>query len=263
MSVAYLVFPTVLLMTACEAQENPNWCEAQFAALSKQFESAGRSDFGVVTAKWQEYAGRCSGTGVYEGRLAGLYVKQGRVAEARAVLNGISEQEVRDSPYVKAAHASVAFAELAHNSESTIAQYRGLEPLYRSVVSAAPDWAGSYELLAAYELFMGNAAEAVTNANRAIELSPDAWINYRTAAIAYSQLGKHLEAAKAGDRAQALHRGVSADVGFMLALARSYAALGDRETLKALLVLVTRYNPELQHSQQFQEELQSIRKALK
>jgi tetratricopeptide (TPR) repeat protein len=138
-----------------------------------------------------------------------------------------------------------------------------LEPQYLDFLQHWPEWEGSYELVSGYELSIGNTARAISYGERASQMVPDGWINYRTLAIAYSMAGRHLDAAKAGDKAKALNKAVSGDTEFMLALAKSYAVLGDKETLKAILALLLHYHPDISKTKNFVDAMHVIHEHLK
>ena len=244
------------------ARQDPNWCEAQFAQMQKPFSESVAPDYSKLLEQWKKLAMTCGGTGVYEGRLAGLYMRLHQPEEARATLQAIKDPVVRDFPTVKAAWLHLKFTELLLRGGSSINDIKTLEPQYLAFAKANTEWEGSYEAVSLYELAIGNPATAIPFAERATQMLPNAWINYRTLTIAYSMVNRYADAAKAGDTAQSLNRAVSADQDFMLALARSYAVLHDKETVEAVLGLIVHYHPDIRGSRKFSETMVFVRKQL-
>ena len=253
---------TVICMQTAHARAGAEWCETRFDELQKPFSEAVTPDYKKLLAQWKQLAPTCIGTGVYEGRLVGLYLRLHKTGDAEAILQAIKDPTVLSSPVVKAARLHTSFMKLALHAGTTIDGFRALEPQYLIFLKEEPNWEGSYELVSGYELSIGNADKAIRYGEQAQRMLPDAWVNYRTLAIAYSMLGRHTEAVEAGDRAQSLNKVVSADTEFMFALAKSYAAIGDKETLKAILALVVHYHPDIRKRPDFVETMKFIHNKL-
>jgi len=248
-------------MTAEAETRSAAWCESRWHELSDQHLTSKPPNYGALLHSWRELEPQCTGTGVYEARLATIHAVQKDFAAAQKVLSPVETVAPEYAALLDAARLQVAFEQqLAEDpQQARIAEFG---PRFAKLIADAPSWYVAHELNATYLLVSGEPARAIEASRRALEAEPTSWWSYRIMTIAYSELGEHRTAAEMGDRTHGMHSTVSADPDFMLALARSYVAIGDRKMSETVLSLLFTYRPEVRQTSQYRETLIFVRNAL-
>jgi tetratricopeptide (TPR) repeat protein len=247
-------------MIARAEPRSPEWCDARWEEVSAAQLQSPTPDYAALLRSWQEVSEQCAGTGVYEARLASIYLMQKQPLVAQKVLGSFKKAPAQEYAALIEATRLQADVESAMQgmSPGTVDISR-FAPRFERLVSSAPEWYVAHEQLSTFWLWSGDPRKAIAAAKRAVELEPKSWWGYRTMAIAYSEIGEHRNAAAMGDRAHAIHKAVSADADLMLALARSYAAMGNVKMTETLLSLLFKYRPEVRNTAQYREALVFIR----
>jgi tetratricopeptide (TPR) repeat protein len=248
-------------MTAAAETQSAAWCESRWEEASDRYLASKPPDYSALLRSWRDLQPQCAGTGVYEVRLASIHATQKDFVTAQKVLASIKVVPPEQTALVEATRLQVDFDQyLAENPQP--AKVAEFGPRFAKLIAAAPSWHVAHELNATYLLTSGEPARAIEAAKRALEDQPKSWWSYRVMAIAYSELGEHRTAAQMGDRAHGMHAAASSDPDFMLALARSYVAMGDRKMGETVLSLLFTYRPEVRQTQQYRDTLVFIRNAL-
>jgi tetratricopeptide (TPR) repeat protein len=247
--------------TAGAATQSAAWCESRWEQVSDRYLASKPPDSSELLRSWRELQAQCDGTGVYEVRLATIHAIQKEFGTAQKVLASVKSVAPEYAALLEATRLQVDFEQyLAKVPPPTDISEFG--PRFAKLIADAPSSYLAYELNATYWLTSGEPRRAIDVAKRALEHEPKSWWSYRVMAIAYSELGDHGTATQMGDRAHKLHPAVSADADFMLALARSYVALGDRKMGETVLSLLFTYRPEVRQTQQYRDTLVFIREKL-
>jgi tetratricopeptide (TPR) repeat protein len=248
-------------MTATAATQSAAWCESRWEEVSDRHLASKPPDYSALLRSWRDLQPQCGGTGVYEARLATIHATQKDFATAQQVLASVKTVAPEYTELLDATRLQVDFEQyLAKDPRPTNITEFG--PRFAKLIADAPTSHVAHELNATYWLTSGEPGRAIAAAKRALEHEPKSWWSYRIMAIAYSELGDYRAAAQMGDRAHTMHPAVSADADFMLALARSYVAMGDRKMGETVLSLLFTYRPEVRQTQQYRDTLVFIRKAL-
>jgi tetratricopeptide (TPR) repeat protein len=249
-------------MTPHAEARTPEWCESRWQEVSAPHLQSPTPDYAQLLRTWQQMHDECTGTAVYEVRLASIYLMQKQHAEAQKVLRSIDKAAPKYAPLLESTRLQADVASATASQDPATADIRRFSPRFESLLANAPSWYVAHEQVATFRLMSGEPRRAIEAAERAIELEPASWWSYRTMAIAYSELGEHKIAVAMGDRAHAIHSAVSADADLMLALARSYASLGNRQMSETLLGLLFKYRPEVRQTSQYRDTLVFIRDAI-
>lgn len=248
-------------MTAGAETQSAEWCESRWAEASDRHLAAKPPDYSALLRSWRELQPQCSGTGVYETRLASIYAAHKDLVTAQKVLASIDKIAPEYAALLEATHLQVEFEQyLAKDPQP--AGVAAFGPRFAKLIVDTPSWYVAHEMNATYLLTSAQPTRAIEAAKRALEHEPKSWWSYRVMAVAYSELGEHRTAVQMGDRAHGMHPAVSSDPDFMLALARSYVAMGDRKMGETVLSLLFTYRPEVRQSPQYRDTLIFIRKAL-
>lgn len=249
------------VVTAAAETQSAAWCESRWEEASDQYLAAKPPDSAALLSSWRDLQPQCGGTGVYEARLASIHATQKDFATAQQVLAPVKTVAPEYTPLLEATRLQVDFEQyLAKDPRPTDISEFG--PRFARLIDHAPSWSIAHELNATYWLTSGEPRRAIDAAKLALEREPKSWWSYRIMTIAYSELGEHRTATQVGDRAHRLHSALSADADFMMALARSYVALGDRKMGETVLSLLFTYRPEVRQTQQYRDTLVFIRQAL-
>ena len=246
-------------MTAEAGTRTPQWCEEQWHEASAPQLQSRSTDYAALLRTWQQLRDQCAGAAVYEARLASIYLLQKQHSKAQEVLRSIGNVQPEYAPLVESTRLQADIAGATGGKDSEAVDIEQFAPRFEKLLADAPSWYVAHEQVATFRLMSGEPARAIEAAKRALELEPSSWWSYRTMAIAYSELGEHKTAATLGDRAHSMHPAVSADADLMLALARSYAAMGNPKMSETLLGLLFTYRPEVRQSSQYRETLVFIR----
>jgi tetratricopeptide (TPR) repeat protein len=251
----------VCVVTAAAETQSAAWCESRWEEASDRHLTSKPPDYSALLRSWHDLKPQCAGTAVYEARLATIHATQKDFASAQQVLESVKTVAPEYTALLEATRLQVDFEQyLAKDPRPT--QIAAFGPRFAKLIVDAPTWYVAHELNATYLLTSGEPSRAIEAAKRALGHEPKSWWSYRVMAIAYSDLGEHRTAAQMADRAHSLHGAVSADADFMLALARSYVAMGDRKMGETVLSLLFTYRPEVRQTQQYRDTLVFIRNAL-
>src|SRR5947208_1604233 len=63
--------------------ETGNWCEQQWGPIAQPFDQGEKKNYDDLLKAWQQYEGKCKGTGVYEARLGQTYILLNRIDDAK------------------------------------------------------------------------------------------------------------------------------------------------------------------------------------
>ena len=244
--------------TAGAATQSAAWCESCWEQTSDRYLASKPPDSSELLRSWRELEAQCGGTGVYEVRLATIHAIQKEFRAAQKALASVKTVAPEYAELLKATRLQVDF-EQCLSKEPPPTDIAEFGPRFAKLIEDAPSSYVAYELNATYWLTSGEPGRAIDVAKRALEHERKSWWSYRVMTIAYSELGQHDTATQMGDRAHKLHPAVSADADFMLALARSYVAMGDRKMGETVLSLLFTYRPEVRRTQQYRDTLVFIR----
>jgi tetratricopeptide (TPR) repeat protein len=232
------------VLTTNAATQSAAWCDSRWEQESDRYLASRSPDSSELLRSWRELEPQCGGTGVYEAKLATIYATQKDFVTAQKVLASVKKVAPEHATLLEATRLQVDFEQYLAKDPPP-ADITEFAPRFAKLIADAPSWYLAYELNAT-----------------ALEHEPKSWWSYRVMTIAYSELGEHMTAARMGDRAHGLRPAVSADADFMLALARSYVAMGDRTMGEKVLSLLFTYRPEVRQTQQYRDTLVFIRKTL-
>jgi len=247
-------------VTAQAESRSPAWCEERWQEMSAAHVASPTPDYAALLRAWQQVGEQCAGTGVYEARLASILMIQKQPAAAQKVLASINEPPAPEyAALIEGTRLQVDREISLQGKAPGTVDISRFAPRVEQLVASAPDWYVAHEQASTFWLWSGEPGKAIAEGKRAVELEPKSWWGYRTMAIAYSELGEYRTAAVMGDRAHANHKAVSADADLMLALARSYAAMGNIKMSETVLGLLFKYRPEVRDSQQYRDALVFIR----
>jgi tetratricopeptide (TPR) repeat protein len=249
------------VLTTNAATQSAAWCDSRWEQESGRYLASRSPDSSELLRSWRELEPQCGGTGVYEAKLATIYATQKDFVTAQKVLASVKKVAPEHATLLEATRLQVDFEQYLAKDPPP-ADITEFAPRFAKLIADAPSWYLAYELNATYWLTRGEPGRAIEVARRALEHEPKSWWSYRVMTIAYSELGEHMTAARMGDRAHGLRPAVSADADFMLALARSYVAMGDRTMGEKVLSLLFTYRPEVRQTQQYRDTLVFIRKTL-
>jgi tetratricopeptide (TPR) repeat protein len=250
----------VVAVTAQSESRSPGWCEARWEETSAPYLESPTPDYAALLRAWQDLGAQCAETGVYEARLASILMLLKQPAAAQKVLGSHKKPPAPEyAALIEGTRLQIEVESALQGDASGTVDISRFAPRFEQLVSSAPDWYVAHELASTFWLWSGEPRKAIAAAKRATELEPKSWWGYRTMTIAYSQIGEYRTAAAMGDRAHANHKAVSADADLMLALARSYAAMGNVRMTETVLSLLFTYRPEVRKTSQYREALVFIR----
>lgn len=245
-------------MTAQASPRTPDWCEDEWPNISAAQLQSPTPDYPALLRSWQQLQNECAGTGVYEVRLALIHLMQKQYSQAQSILSSIGKVDAEYAPLLESTRLQADIASVTAKDPED-ADIRQFAPRFEKLLASAPAWYVAHEQAATFWLMTGEPRRAIEASEYAIKLEPTSWWSYRTMAIAYSELGEHKAAVSMGDRAHAMHAAVSADADMMMALARSYATLGNLKMSEIVLGLLVKYRPEVRQTASYRETLIFIR----
>jgi tetratricopeptide (TPR) repeat protein len=254
-SVIFAVLAGGVSLNAIGQARDAAWCEAAWDQTFKPYGESPTPDYSALLRTWERLDGECGGTGIYEARLASVHLMLKQPAAAQEALRSARVVASEHAPLLDATRLQADLDSALTQGAMTPAVAEQFAPRFEKLVRSAPTWYLAHEQSATFWLMAGDLQRALSAAERAIELEPNSWWGYRTMAIAHSELREHQTAAVFGDRAHALHAAVSADADLMLALAKSYSALGMPQMSETLLSLLLTHRPAVRSTPQYRDAL--------
>jgi len=257
-AVALCVLGLAAVAPAGARGESAEWCESQWEAATSDPGDGLLPTYEALLARWQQYAGKCAGTVVYEARLAFLHALNDEPEKARAVLKTIPPRASGYAHLVEAASLQTEMAEIFASKGDRRQRLERLEVKYVAFVRRYPDWPQGYVLLGGMQTSLDHHAEAIKTLMAGLNhvpkenrLAPNLWSLYRHLTISYAESGDYRSAIRAGDITYALKPGVTSDVQFMLSAAKAYAGNGDFDSAKKTLAAIALKVPQVKDAPGF------------
>lgn len=249
---------------AGETSDGGNYgCEPDWEIIQKSVERSDLVDYQKLLKQWEGLFEKCQKFEMYKVRLAGLQLKVGNPAAAKETLLSIGDHSVLNSALAQAALLQAEATELVNRSDFRAAHLEDMGPAFQVLAQKYPDEHFVYEMVGNFKLYTGMYADAVLYAERAIQLSPNSWVGYRTLSIALSKSGRYEQAIEAAQRAYEMKKETTfSDPDFMYALSRAYASTGDTEAAKATLVQLLNRKPEVRGSDGYNSAIVFLREKI-
>jgi tetratricopeptide (TPR) repeat protein len=230
------------------------WCHGEWYKTSASVPRHGlEPDYSELLKRWKSYEERCSGTVVYEARLAMIYAVLGDAKEAERVLGGVDHVS---SPYGYMrdfARLAASYFQLwkAPSDEGALE----MEGRHRAFLKSHPDLPDAQAQFGVLLSINGKDQEAVSAFEAALRfgrpLGMELAAVYRGLTISYEAVGRHLEAANAGNEAVTLRDELWSDRQFVYALSRALVGAGELKGAEDVLKQLLGSHPEVRNDPDF------------
>jgi hypothetical protein len=237
-------------------------CRALWAGLPGVSGSGLQTETAVLMREWKKREKDCSGTGVYEVMLATIHFVD---EDFDAALQALGSDVPADPDFrnrFNALKLELAFhRDRAHGAliPTLVARYEDrFKTLSASDASSCP----AHEAAANFFMTVRKYGEALPYATKYVACEPGSWNGYRLLTILSALTSDYPKAAKYCADARARLPTLS-DKDFMFACARGFAAVGDRETVQAIFVIVDAEDPNAKNLPEYRETVAFAVKALR
>lgn len=230
---------------ALAAESRAQACDRQWLEESGPYVNRAVPDHAALLKYWLAQKKKCAGTVTYEARLGLIHYFLNDYAEARRVLGSVKDQRSPYYPLIEFVSLTIDLSEI-DNLEAAAqpaALNKGRERL-EDYTRRNPTSAEGFVMLGSVLSYLEEwpqALDALQQAKRHISPQVSQMGLQRNLAIVNTELGRYEEALDAAQEALVYTTSLQGDPPFMLAVMRSYAALGRaEEAAKATQSLVDR-----------------------
>ena len=241
--------------------ETGNWCEQQWGPIAQPFDQGEKKNYDDLLKAWQQYEGKCKGTGVYEARLGQTYILLNRIDDAKKTLSAAKAGKSDYGNLIEHFLLNIEFREVVRRGAAK-GDFNKLVSGYRQLIAKYPDWYVGYEQLGNIMMFLRQRDEAIKLSLDATRLSPMSWMGYRNLAIAYSWSGRYRESVDAANKVWGLRRTVTSDPEFMLAMAVSFSEVGEFDNAQSCLVVISASKPEMRSDPEYAKVVFHVKKKM-
>jgi tetratricopeptide (TPR) repeat protein len=262
-SILVLLFTVgVMAPDAAVAQETvSDACQTHWEDFSRRYVPSTPGDYEGMLSAWKSVGKECGELPSYHARLGLIYYYLDRPKDAQEAIVSLSASEQR-LPLVQLVQLLIDISVVTDGREPTEAELKTLEEKLIAFSTANPREIVGQSMLADVMGGQGRHDIAIAlyeNALSSIKPTPRAAGIMRNLTVSYEAVGRFQQAYDLAGKALAYDKGLTTDMDFMCATARSQASIGKIGGAQDTLTILALKKPEVESHPRFKAAIEFVK----